>query len=317
MTLAQLAKRYLSYRLVRPATVICYQEAARSLERFCEQHGLARPEVALHDLTTELLLLWRQWVLTRNAPTSFNKHRRHLRALLKFAVADGLIVRSPLDAVSSAPVAKRRPKTVSAGWYREATALLQRDELPGMNPTWFWRLAISVLHFTACRRRQLVELRWKHVLWDKGGLLLASEGSKSRKEWEVPLPRWLMTELHDLRRRHIAAKGGSAVDEAQEQQVFCLPLYTGRHRCTEMRDVHVADAVQALGRHLGYRLSPHRIRHTSATKMLEGSRDLKSVSLMLGHSDIALTANTYVHPEMAQLRRAQRSLFGYSVERPS
>lgn len=312
MTIYKLLDRYLQYRIVRPATAVCYQDAIRSVERFCENHCLARPEASLSDLTTEMLLLWRQWVLVRNAPTSFNKHRRHLRALLKFAVADGLIARSPLDAVSSAPVAKRRPKTVSASWYREAVALLQRERLAGMNPTWFWRLAISVLHFSACRRRQLIELRWKHVLWARGGLLLASEGSKSRKEWEVPLPRWLMTELHELRRRHIEAQGGDV--DIGAQQVFRLPLYTGRHQCPEMRDAHVAAAVQALGRHLGYQLSPHRIRHTSATKMLEGSRDLKSVSLMLGHSDVALTANTYVHPEMAQLRRAQRALSGYSTD---
>ena len=279
MTIYKLLDRYLQYRIVRPATAVCYQDAIRSVERFCEKHCLARPEASLSDLTTEMLLLWRQWVLVRNAPTSFNKHRRHLRALLKFAVADGLIARSPLDAVSSAPVAKRRPKTVSASWYREAVALLQRERLAGMNPTWFWRLAISVLHFSACRRRQLIELRWKHVLWARGGLLLASEGSKSRKEWEVPLPRWLMTELHELRWRHIEAQGGDV--DIGAQQVFRLPLYTGRHQCTEMRDAHVAAAVQALGRHLGYQLSPHRIRHTSATKMLEGSRDLKSVSLML------------------------------------
>jgi integrase len=311
MTLTQLLSRYLSYRIVRPATVVCYTDAARSIERFCDTHGLARPEVFLSDITTELLLLWRQWVLVRNAPTSFNKHRRHLRALLRFAVADGLIARSPLDAVGPAPVAKRRPKIVPSGWYRDSIALLASGQLSGLNPTWFWRLALSVLHFSACRRRQLVELRWRHVLWARGGILLASEGSKSRKEWEVPLPRWLMSELQDLRRRHVLACGHG---EINGHQVFCLPLYTGRHRCAEMRDVHVADAVAALGGHLGYKLSPHRIRHTSATKMLEGSRDLKSVSLMLGHSDVALTANTYVHPAMAQLRRAQRALHGYSQD---
>lgn len=308
MTLTQLLSKYLSYRIVRPATVVCYADATRSIERFCDQHGLARPEIHLSDITTELLLLWRQWVLLRNAATSFNKHRRHLRALLRFAVADGLIARSPLDPVGPAPTPKRRPKTVSASWYRDAMELLAMGQLAGLNPTWFWRLAISVLHFSACRRRQLVELRWRHVHWSRGGILLASEGSKSRKEWEVPLPRWLMAELQDLRRRHEAACGRTDIDA---HQVFCLPLHTGRHRCVEMRDVHVADAVAALGGHLGYSLSPHRIRHTSATKMLEGSRDLKSVSLMLGHSDVALTANTYVHPAMAQLRRAQRSLPGY------
>jgi hypothetical protein len=70
MTLTQLLRKYLSYRIVRPATVVCYTDATRSIERFCDQHGLARPEIHLSDLTTELLLLWRQWVLVRNAATS-------------------------------------------------------------------------------------------------------------------------------------------------------------------------------------------------------------------------------------------------------
>lgn len=311
MTIHQLLDRYLQYRIVRPATKVCYLDAIRSIERFCEAHGLARPHPTLADLTPELLLLWRQWVLIRNAPTSFNKHRRHLRALLRFAVADGLVAISPLAAVTSAPVAKRRPKTVPTSWYRDAMAMLEEGERSGLNPTWFWRLALSVMHFTACRRRQLVEIRWHHILWTKGGVTLASEGSKSRKEWDVPLPRWLVGELKALRERHIEAVGHHHIDG---HQVFCLPLHTTRHRSKEMLDSHVADAVTALGRHLGYRMSSHRIRHTSATKMLEGSRDLKSVSDMLGHSDVSLTANTYVHPEMAQLRRAQKALAGYKSE---
>lgn len=312
MTLNALLHLYLKYRLVRPATVVCYEDAIRSLERFCEAHALARPKMTLSDLTTELLLLWRQWVLVRNAPTSFNKHRRHLRALMRFAVAEGLIKTSSLAAVSAAPVAKRRPKTIPNNWYKTAMALLADNRIPGLTPTWFWRLALSTLHFTACRRRQLVELRWKHVLWAKGGVTLASEGSKSRKEWNVPIPKWLMAELGELKKRHQQMVGAQI--EIDNMQVFCLPLYSRRHKCPEMLDTHLASAVATLGVHLGYKMSPHRIRHTSATKMLEGSRDLKSVSEMLGHSDVALTANTYVHPAMAQLRRAQRALSGYGAD---
>eukprot|EP01030_Chromulinospumella_sphaerica_P005631 gene5631-5509_t len=162
-------------------------DAIRCLERFTVA---AAP---LEDLNVEVLLSHRVWCLERMRATSYNKHRRHLRALINFALAEGHIQSQPF-------------------------------------------------------------------------------------------------ELRELR-AEIGHKSGLPVKP--DDQVFCLPLLTpGRIKSPRMLDEHISRAFEALSRHLGYTVSAHRVRHTSATVMLERSGNIKAVSDMLGHADIKLTAST-------------------------
>jgi integrase len=187
------------------------------------------------------------------------------------------------------------------------------EKVAGLNPSKFWSLAFSVLHFTGMRRRQLVELQWEHVLWHRTALLLATEGSKSRREWLVPLPKWVVSDLRLMHGRATALRGARPDDT---DQVFCLPLHqtNKKMKSTHMSCEHLSRAFSALSTHLGYTISSHRVRHTSATVMLDRSRNLKGVSDMLGHSDIKLTANTYIHPTVGSLRRVQKVMPGYDID---
>jgi integrase len=187
--------------------------------------------------------------------------------------------------------------------------LLQSESVPGLNPPHFWRLVFSVMHFTGMRRRQIIELKWEHVFLPRSALLMSSDGSKTQREWLVPVPAWISHALRELR-NEIERKSGLAVSPAD--QVFCLPqLSPGRFKSPNMLDQHISRAFEALSRQLGYTVSAHRVRHTSATVMLERSGNIKAVSDMLGHADIKLTASTYVHPRLGSLRRVQQALNGY------
>lgn len=188
--------------------------------------------------------------------------------------------------------------------------LLDADAVVGLNPTKFWRLAFSVLHFTGMRRRQLVELKWEHVLFGRSALLLAAEGSKSRRELHVPVPAWVVQGLRALRAEIAGTLGRSPLDS---EQVFFLPAAAPKVKAGGLTVGHVSRAFASLSVQLSYVVSAHRVRHTSATVMLERSGNIKAVSDILGHSDINLTARTYVHPRLGALRRVQHSLPGYKV----
>ena len=77
---------------------------------------------------------------------------------------------------------------------------------------------------------------------------------------------------------------------------------------TGMTDTHLSAKFVVLSKLLGYRISPHRVRHTSVSIMLSNSSDLKSTSDMLGHSSVTLTADTYMHPSLDRLRKSQSKL---------
>lgn len=260
-----------------------------------------------------MLLTWRAFVLSTNAATSFNKHRRHVRALLNFALREGLIASSPLLKVSAPPVGKKRPKTVSPNWVRKAHELMDANPA-ALRPVWFWRAVINVMYFGLMRRRQVVELTWEDINFRRTSVTLSSEGSKSRKEWDIPLPKRVMDELAYVKKktRDILGRPVEMTD-----QVFCFPLFSAHHKrfkTTRMTEAHLSAFFIRLSRLIGYRISPHRVRHTSATIMLSRTDNLKSTSEMLGHSTIALTADTYIHPSIATLRKAQRRMPYYSVD---
>ena len=242
MTFNDLLATYARYRILRPATVASYRDALRNLERFFLACGQECPDTAA--LAVDQLLSHRAWCLQTMRPTSYNKHRRHLRALLNFALAEGHIQSQPFVKVGPAPVGVKRPKTVPSTWYKRTMALLDSESVRGLNPTKFWRLVFSVMHFTGIRRRQIVELKWEHVLFSRSALLMSSDGSKTQREWLVPVPAWINQALRELR-AELELKSGLAV--LPEDQVFCLPLIVPRKiKSDRMRDEHISRAFEAL-----------------------------------------------------------------------
>ena len=159
-------------------------------------------------------------------------------------MAEGHIQSQPFAKVGPAPVGLKRPKTVPSSWYKRTMGLLESESVRGLNPVKFWRLVFSVLHFTSMRRRQIVELRWEHVLFSRSALLMSSDGSKTQREWLVPVPAWINQALRELR-TEIELNSGLAV--RHEDQVFCLPLLApGRIKSPRMLDEHISRAFEAL-----------------------------------------------------------------------
>lgn len=306
-TLQSLLDLYFTYRLLRPATLNCYRDSIISLEKSL---SVSEKRKLLKDIGVAELLKWRADVLQTCTGTSFNMHRRHVRALLNFAVTEGLLEVSPLSKVSAAPTGKKKPKTVPVTWLRKTRALLD-DNHPRLQPAWFWRAVVDVMYFGMMRRRQVIELKWKNIHFRNNSITLAAEGSKSRKEWCIPLPTQVMQQLLELKAK---TKKILLREVRPSDQVFCLPLFSEnsqRYVHKAMNEAHLSAFYNRLSKILGYTISSHRVRHTSATIMLSRSTDLKGTSEMLGHSSITLTADTYIHPSLSALRKSQKKMLFY------
>jgi integrase len=307
-TLTYLLHLYLKHRILRPASVICYENAVRSIGRFSKFKGSSSE---LKQLTVDHLLEWRGWVLSTCSGTTFNMHRRHIRALLNFAVREGILEKSPLTKVSAAPTGKRRPKTVPVNWLRKTRQLLDQNH-PRLAPAWFWRCVFDTMFFGMMRRRQVVELRWCDVHFRSSSITLSAEGSKSRKEWAIPLPKTVIQQIAALKDMTKQILGREV---RPNEQVFRWPLFSknrAQMRHSQMKIEHLSAQFLKLSKLLGYTISAHRVRHTSASVMLARSTDLKGTSEMLGHSSITLTADTYIHPSLSALRKTQKKLPFYA-----
>lgn len=303
MQLEKLLSQYQKHQILRPKTESHYQGVVSLLIKFMQRD----PHLA--DITVDVLLDFRRHVLSKCSAVTFNNYRRHLSALFNFAVRQHYMTVNPFADVKAAPVPRRKPKTVPIGLLQEIIDFLAKSgdkydeghvEREILSPRWFWLIVIKTFYYSAIRRRQLVELRLKDINFDDRLIRLRSEGSKTLREWDIPLPDPLVDELKFLRARVIDKLG--RYDE--DQQLFCYPLISNnpeRFKAKEMTVDHVTNGFKRLTRLMEQRVSAHRIRHTTATELSKKTENIRLVQELLGHTDLRTTF-IYVEPEIGEMR---------------
>lgn len=287
-TITELFERYCRETVLRPASKLTYMSVAHVFE---QDTGIA----AIGDVTHDAIVQWRDAVIQRAALTTWNSYRRGMKTVFNFAVRQGWLAENHFLGVKPLTLVKRK-KTVSKRVLAEVIASLKSDDPPVM-PGWFWITAFKLLYYTGMRRRQLAALRWRDLDFDRKTILLSMEGSKSRREWEIPIPPQCEKDLRDLFRASRARH-----EHLEKCQVFWVQLFETRYGGCELTPKQVSAAFKRLSDRLGVAVSAHRLRHTMATDLARGlNPDLKSLQYLLGHSNLSTTLE-YVSPEMAQLR---------------
>lgn len=303
MQLEKLLSQYQKHQILRPKTTSHYQGVVSLLVKFVGRD----PE--LGDITVDLLLDFRKHVLAKCSAVTFNNYRRHLSALFNFAIRHGYMSKNPFIDVKGAPVPRRKPKTIPIASLQAIIDFLAKSgdkydegEVCGevLSPRWFWLIVIKTFYYSAIRRRQLVELRLKDINFEDRLIRLRSEGSKTLREWDIPLPEALVDDLKFLVVKVVEKLG--RFDE--DHQLFCYPLLSnrpGQFKSKEMTVEHVANGFKRLSLFAECRISPHRIRHTTATELTRKTENIRLVQEILGHTDLRTTF-IYVEPEIREMR---------------
>ena len=311
-TMRDLLDRYLRDNLLRPASIRAYRNVTLQL---IKDRVAPRDDLDLAEVTHDLLIAWRTQILKRARPTTWNYYRTHLRALLNYAEVMGWVTVSPLKQVKSAPVGTPERRAVPQESISRLLAQLTDDygqpySIGNMlYPRWFWRTVVLTLYYTGMRRRQLVALCWRDIDFDKAEILLRYEGSKTRREWEIPIAEGLMPELLKLRERTLRQRQGhdgrqpTDYRTIDQDQVFNVTLFYKRYRGTGLTTDQVSGFFRRLANASGVAVSAHRMRHTVATELTRGEQpNVTAVAALLGHTDIRTTLR-YVYTDTAQMRR--------------
>lgn len=304
ITLDALFDLYRSDTVHRPATTRHFRFVVGLFGRTVGTHPFT-------EITRDMILTFRDQVLARAQASTWNNYLRHLRAIGSFAVRMGYAKVNPFSAIKSAPVTHKRKKTIDEDLINRTFALLGGAADPGskdqLQPRWFWAIVMKVLYSTGIRRHQLVEMRWKHVDLEKGILLLVAEGSKTHREWQVPLMPEVVSDLKRLRYRTLERQ---STDDITNMQVFNVTLFYDRYAGDAMTEEQLSGFFRRLSNTLGQRITPHRFRHTLATKLLSGPYpDIKTVQQLLGHTDMRMTME-YVEVGLDQMRALLHARLG-------
>jgi site-specific recombinase XerD len=215
-----------------------------------------------------------------------------IRAFYRHLVQRGLLEANPADLVATPKKDQYLPRVLKPA---EAAEVL--EAIPSGAPLELRdRAMFEVAYGCGLRAEELVNLDVTDLDPDAEEMRVTGKGSKTRI---VPAgePAWRALELYLDRARPRLANGTSAASATARAEPALFLSKTGRRLST-------SDVRRRL-RHAGGGpgVTPHTLRHSFATHLLEGGADLRAIQELLGHASIS-TTQTYTRIESSRLRRA-------------
>jgi integrase/recombinase XerD len=198
-----------------------------------------------------------------------------IKGLCKYLIIQGIIKEDPSENLQTPKKWERLPKALSISEVR--SFLEESSSAKEYRPTIMRDYVMfELLYSSGLRVSELVFLKIEDVNTEAGFLRVLGKGSKERI---VPVSIRAMEKV----KRYISQQRPKILQKRQSPYLFV----TSRGR--PMTRQRFWQTIKTFGRRLGIKLSPHTIRHSFATHLLEGGADLRSLQKMLGHSDISTT----------------------------
>ncbi|MGA8622453.1 MAG: tyrosine recombinase [Candidatus Sulfotelmatobacter sp.] len=204
----------------------------------------------------------------------------NLESPKQWKVLPKALARDEMEAMLAAPL--DRPNNPSAAHNtKHSAALASRD-----------RAMLEVFYAGALRVSEIIGAKLEDLKLDAGYMLVRGKGDKERV---VPLGRSAQDALTEYlaQSRSVLARGNNSP---------LLFIARGGHKLTRQR---VWQMVRTASAASGRAASPHMLRHSCATHMVENGADLRTVQIILGHADIS-TTQVYTHLALDRLRTVYR-----------
>ncbi len=196
-----------------------------------------------------------------------------IKGLCKYLIIENIIKEDPSEDIQAPKRWERVPKSLTVS---EVKFFLESDgtiEKPVMVRN---IVMLELLYSSGLRVSELVSLKVEDINLESGFIRVIGKGSKERV---VPINMRAIEKL----RNYIRKERLEILKKRESPYLFI----TGRGR--PMTRQRFWQAIKLFGKKKGIDLSPHILRHSFATHLLEGGADLRSVQKMLGHSDISTT----------------------------
>jgi integrase/recombinase XerD len=275
----ELLRRYLGYLRVERGlaanTIAAYRRDVSEFLEFLAASGLEPTRVRKEDLSVFLRELY-----GRVAVRSVARKIVSLRSFYRYLVLDGLAAVDPTENLESPRTWRALPTHLSQ---EEVSRLLAQPDLSrphGVRD----RAMLEVLYATGLRVSELVKLKLEELNFEIGFLRIVGKGNKERL---VPLGETALD--------YVSLYLREAYPRFRRKAPGSKYLFLTQ-RGGPMSRQYFWMVVERMGRRIGVgdRLSPHVLRHSFATHLLENGADLRSVQMMLGHADIS-TTQIYTH----------------------
>lgn len=276
---------YLRYeRNYAVSTVECYRAAVLELQKFGEE---SLGDLTPSDVDAELVREWIASLMDKGcASTTINRKLSSVRAYYRFLLRKGEVAVDPLQKITGPKKKKRLPTFLREN---EMNRLLDDVDFGEGFEGCRDHMIIEVFYATGMRLSELIGLDDKDV--DFSASLIKVTG-KRNKQRLIPFDKELgqsMQEYVNVRNEAVPARSEAFFVRKNGKRLYCSIV-----SCLVKRNLSKVVTVK--------KKSPHVLRHTFATAMLNNGADLSSIKELLGHESLA-TTEIYTHTTFEELKK--------------
>lgn len=291
---------------VRTTTLVFHKSMLKIILPYFD--GKKLKDITDKDVTKYLEYLRKDYCSAKKkplAPKSVRHHYCTLNLIFSYAVKLDYIEKNPLAKVDTPKIVKHKVNALS----KAETQIFIR-EIQKL-PLWL-KTMYTLLLTTGIRRGECFGLQWQDVDFINGlihikrsvtytsmsGIVVGLPKTEAGIR-EIPLTDGMMKLLQEYQKEENAAANAYVFHSETSPFDPHHPDFATGHLKKFMKKINLPD------------MSPHDLRHTCASLLLQSGADIKSVQDILGHADASTTLNFYVKSDMNNMRKATANAFNW------
>ena len=287
MQAARLLQKFKQYLLLEKAlsnnTLEAYVHDVEKLFTYLEQQQIHPIDAKLDDLEHFLASLHDEQI----HPRSQARILSGIRAFYRYLVLDGYIEGDPTLLLESPKIGMHLPEVLSVEEIDNLIAAIDLSKREGQRN----RAIIETMYSCGLRVSEACNLKLSDLYLREGFIKVEGKGSKQRL---VPISERAIAEIMD----YMTDRAEIPIKPGHEDYLFVSAHFKKR-----MSRITLFHIIKELAEQAGIKktISPHTLRHSFATHLLEGGANLRVIQSMLGHEDIG-TTEIYTHIDAHRLR---------------
>lgn len=266
--------------------------------------------VSASQITLQSLSEFKFKTLQVAKPVTYNGYLKYLRIIGDYALSQHFIDKNLFRGVKLAPLGLPPKKTMTVHEIKQIHQYIVNHKNL-YNPDWFWLTLIYCFYYTGMRRRQLVNLKRSDIDFINQTILLSYEGSKTRREWKIPIHEDLVPMLTRLiSENELVLRRGMAKDD----KIFNIARFNCKFKAEKdggLKAESITGFFKRLTSKTKVPIGAHRFRHTLATVLCNppdnSSPDIFAAQAILGHTSLQTTRD-YVQTSVGRMDSALKKI---------